>query len=66
MTLADRIAVFMEGHIAQVGTPREVFAKPRTMAVAAFVGTPQMNLIPGTWANGAVTADGHVLQVAQT
>jgi len=66
MTLADRIAVFMEGHIAQVGTPREVFAKPRTMAVAAFVGTPQMNLIPGTWANDAVTADGHVLQVAQT
>ena len=50
MTLADRIAVFMEGRIAQVGTPREVFATPQTMAVAGFVGTPQMNLMPGTWA----------------
>ena len=36
MTLADRIAVFMEGRIAQVGTPREVFAKPQTMDVAAL------------------------------
>jgi len=66
MTLADRIAVFMEGHIAQVGTPREVFTRPQTMAVAAFVGTPQMNLLPGTWANDWVTVDGHKLQVAQT
>jgi multiple sugar transport system ATP-binding protein len=66
MTLADRIAVFMEGRIAQVGTPREVFAKPQTIAVAAFVGTPQMNLIPGTWANDTVTVDGHDLPVTQT
>jgi ABC-type sugar transport system ATPase subunit len=29
MTIADRIAVFMEGRIVQVGTPREVFARPR-------------------------------------
>ena len=28
MTLADRIAVFMDGRIVQVGTPREVFAAP--------------------------------------
>ena len=66
MTLADRIAVFMEGRIAQVGTPREVFSKPQTMAVAAFVGTPQMNLMPGRWQGNAVTVDGHALQVAQT
>jgi ABC-type sugar transport system ATPase subunit len=66
MTLADRIAVFMEGHIAQIGTPREVFTRPQTMAVAAFVGTPQMNLLPGTWAKDAVSVDGHKLQVART
>ena len=29
MTLADRIAVFMDGRIVQVGTPREIFARPR-------------------------------------
>jgi multiple sugar transport system ATP-binding protein len=66
MTLADRIAVFMEGQIAQVGTPREVFARPHTLAVAEFVGTPRMNLLPGIWANDAVTVDGHALPVAQT
>jgi multiple sugar transport system ATP-binding protein len=65
MTLADRIAVFMDGRIAQVGTPREVYARPRTMAVAGFVGTPQMNLLPGTWQAGAVTVAGHALPVAQ-
>ena len=46
MTLADRIAVFMDGRIVQVGTPREVFAGPRRWHVAAFVGTPPMNLLP--------------------
>jgi ABC-type sugar transport system ATPase subunit len=28
MTIADRIAVFMEGRIVQVGTPHEIFARP--------------------------------------
>jgi ABC-type sugar transport system ATPase subunit len=65
MTLADRIAVFMDGRIAQVGTPRDVFARPQTMEVAGFVGTPQMNLLPGTWQGGAVTVAGRVLAVAQ-
>jgi ABC-type sugar transport system ATPase subunit len=65
MTLADRIAVFMDGRIAQVGTPREVFARPQTMAVAGFVGTPQMNLLPGNWQGGAVTIAGRVLPVVQ-
>lgn len=65
MTLADRIAVFMEGHIAQVGTPREVFARPQTVAVAGFVGTPQMNLMPGTWSGNSVGIDGHALDVSR-
>ena len=45
MTLADRIAVFMDGRIVQVGTPREIFERPTTAAVAAFIGTPPMNLL---------------------
>ena len=65
MTLADRIAVFMDGRIAQVGTPREVFARPQTMDVAGFVGTPQMNLLPGTWSGGSVTIAGNALPVAK-
>src|SRR4029453_17941655 len=58
MTLADRIAVFMEGRIVQVGTPREVFAKPQTRDVAAFIGPPPMNLLPGTWEDSSVAVDG--------
>jgi len=49
MTLADRIAVFMEGRIVQVGTPREVFSRPATVEVAGFIGTPPMNLLPARW-----------------
>jgi ABC-type sugar transport system ATPase subunit len=55
MTLADRIAVFMDGRIVQVGTPREIYSKPQTIAVAGFIGTPPMNLMPGTWHGDAVT-----------
>ncbi len=43
----------------------QVYARPRTMAVAGFVGTPQMNLLPGTWQAGTVTVAGHALPVAQ-
>jgi ABC-type sugar transport system ATPase subunit len=64
MTLADRIAVFMDGRIVQVGTPREVFATPRTVDVAAFIGTPPMNLLRGGWSADAVTIGGTRLAVA--
>jgi ABC-type sugar transport system ATPase subunit len=66
MTLADRIAVFMDGRIAQVGTPREVFARPESAGVAGFVGTPQMNLMPGTWQGTSVVVDGHELPVGRS
>lgn len=46
MTLADRMAVFIDGEIRQVGTPSEVFQRPQTQAVAAFIGSPPMNLLP--------------------
>lgn len=46
MTLADRMAVFLDGEILQVGTPEEVFRQPKTIAVAAFIGSPPMNLLP--------------------
>ena len=55
MTVADRMAVFMEGRIVQVGTPKEVFLRPANAVVAAFIGTPPMNLLPAT-----VSSDGRV------
>jgi ABC-type sugar transport system ATPase subunit len=65
MTLADRIAVFMDGRIVQVGSPREVFARPQTIDVAAFIGTPPMNLLRGRWSGRTVTIDGAALEVSE-
>ncbi len=48
MTLADRIVVMRDGHIEQVGTPMEVYENPRSVFVATFIGSPGMNLFPGT------------------
>jgi multiple sugar transport system ATP-binding protein len=47
MTLADRIAVMREGRLLQLGTPRELYDRPATSFVGAFLGSPRMNLIPG-------------------
>ena len=55
MTVADRMAIFMEGRIVQIGTPHEIFQRPANVEVAGFIGTPPMNLIPGR-----LTGDGSV------
>ena len=39
LSMADRLAVFNEGRIAQIGTPAEVYGQPRTRFVADFVGS---------------------------
>ncbi|HHI70620.1 MAG TPA: ABC transporter ATP-binding protein [Rhodobacteraceae bacterium] len=46
MTLADRIVVLEGGHIAQVGTPRELYSHPANLFVAQFIGSPKMNILP--------------------
>ncbi|WP_414471503.1 ABC transporter ATP-binding protein [Microvirga sp. M2] len=47
MTLADRIVVLNAGRIEQVGTPLELYHRPANLFVAGFLGSPQMNFIPG-------------------
>ncbi len=44
LSMADRVAVFNEGRIAQVGTPSEIYERPRTRFVADFVGSS--NVLP--------------------
>ena len=51
MTLSDRIAVMMHGRILQTGAPGEIYARPATTAVAAFVGSPPINLLHGVVAD---------------
>ncbi len=45
MTLGDRIVIMKDGFIQQVGTPEEVFEKPRNLFVAEFIGAPKMNIM---------------------
>jgi multiple sugar transport system ATP-binding protein len=45
MTLGDRIAVFNKGVIEQLGAPLELYNRPATEFVAAFIGAPRINLI---------------------
>jgi multiple sugar transport system ATP-binding protein len=46
MTLADKIVVLRDGRVEQVGTPRELYEKPRNLFVAQFIGSPKMNVLP--------------------
>jgi ABC-type sugar transport system ATPase subunit len=47
MTMGSRIAVLRNGTLQQVGTPQELYYNPCNSFVAAFLGTPSMNMIPG-------------------
>ncbi|MFE9625346.1 ABC transporter ATP-binding protein [Streptomyces sp. NPDC006527] len=47
MSLGDRVAVLRGGVLQQLDTPRAVYARPRNVFVAAFIGTPRINLLRG-------------------
>jgi multiple sugar transport system ATP-binding protein len=55
MTMANRLAVMEAGSILQLGTPSELYERPSSIAVAQFIGSPAINLVPGRiGANGQV------------
>jgi multiple sugar transport system ATP-binding protein len=59
MTMADRIVVMNQGNIEQQGTPEALYDRPATLFVAGFIGSPSMNMIPGTLRQGRlVLSDG--------
>ncbi|MEY2246405.1 ABC transporter ATP-binding protein [Streptomyces sp. SAS_267] len=47
MSLGDRVAVMRGGVLQQLGTPRTVYGLPANVFVAAFIGTPRINLLRG-------------------
>jgi multiple sugar transport system ATP-binding protein len=65
MTMGDRVAVMRDGRLEQVDTPQALYDRPANLFVAAFIGSPAMNL-----ARGHVDEDGrlhlgeHVLDAA--
>jgi multiple sugar transport system ATP-binding protein len=52
MTMGDRIAIFNQGKIEQVGTPMDLYQRPANEFVASFLGAPAINLIPRPTENG--------------
>jgi len=45
LTMADRVAIMRKGVLQDIGTPTEVYGRPATLYVAAFLGSPRMNLL---------------------
>ena len=58
LAMADRVAVFSTGALQQFAPPDELYRRPANTFVAGFVGHPPMNLIPGTFTDGAFARDG--------
>jgi multiple sugar transport system ATP-binding protein len=65
MTLGDRVAVLRDGLLQQVDTPQRLFIRPVNLFVAAFVGSPPMNLVEGTVEGGAVSFAGFRLPLGE-
>jgi multiple sugar transport system ATP-binding protein len=60
MTMADKIVILRDGVIEQVGSPLEVYDHPTNLFVAEFIGSPSMNLLPGTVDKGFVSGVGGI------
>jgi multiple sugar transport system ATP-binding protein len=54
MTLGQRVAVLRDGVLQQVDTPQQLYGRPVNLFVAAFIGSPPMNLVGAHVANGVV------------
>jgi multiple sugar transport system ATP-binding protein len=59
MTLGQRVAVLRDGVLQQCAAPEELYDHPANLFVAAFIGSPAMNLVGGRVGGGAVTFAGH-------
>lgn len=66
MALADRVAIIDAGRIRQVGTPEQIYSRPRDTFVATFVGSPPMGLLDSEPAPGGVSVGGMFLPVPRT
>jgi ABC-type sugar transport system ATPase subunit len=62
MTLGSQLCLLDRGRIQQMGAPLEVFAQPRTTFVAAFLGSPPMNLLLGSCRAGRFRCGGLELE----
>ena len=59
LTFADKVVVMYEGEVVQIGTPEALFDEPAHTFVGYFIGSPGMNILPGS-------VDHNMLRVADT
>ena len=64
MTLGQRVAVLRDGKLQQVATPQQLYRNPANLFVAAFIGSPSMNLVEATIAAGSVSFAGFDIPLA--
>ena len=63
LTFADQVVVMKDGEVVQIGTPVELFEKPRHTFVGHFIGSPGMNIVPVSIAGGTVAIGGTAVTV---
>jgi multiple sugar transport system ATP-binding protein len=59
MTLGQRVAVMRDGRVQQLDTPQALYRQPANLFVAAFIGSPSMNLVEARFDDDAVAFDGY-------
>jgi multiple sugar transport system ATP-binding protein len=64
MTLGSRVAVMRSGTVQQVDTPQALYRAPANLFVAAFIGSPSMNLVEAELDDGAVAFAGYRIPLA--
>jgi multiple sugar transport system ATP-binding protein len=64
MTLGQRVAVMRDGRIQQVDTPQALYARPANLYVAAFIGSPAMNLVEAEVGGGRLHFGGFAIPLA--
>jgi multiple sugar transport system ATP-binding protein len=68
MTMGDRVAVIKDGYLQQVDTPQQLYDRPANVFVAAFIGSPSMNLYDATLKFdgdvGTISIGGQTLRLA--
>lgn len=64
LTFADRVVVMNAGRVVQVGSPKELFERPRHVFVGHFIGSPGMNVLPCTIDNGRAVFAGRAIETA--
>jgi multiple sugar transport system ATP-binding protein len=66
MTMASRIVVMKGGYIMQIGSPIEIYNNPANLFVAAFIGSPAMNLMDVKYSDGKIHfADGLKIEMPE-